>query len=83
MRISFGAKKNWIDFNWTFKKGFSLAFSGHLKMKWKQFTITFFSLKRIEPYKGYINFRIRLPGKKENEQWFDITVADHMLNFGW
>ena len=76
-----GTKKNWIDFDWGLKKGASLAFSSHLKIKNKFFTLTFFSLKRIEPYKGYKDFRVRLP--KKNEPWFDITIADHALNFGW
>ena len=83
MRIIFGTKKNWVDFGWTFKKGLSLAFSGHLKIKGKSFTITFFSLKRIEPYKAYVDFRVRFPKRTDPEPWFDVTVADHMLNFGW
>ena len=83
LRKIIGTKKNWIDFGWSFDKGFSLAFSGYLKTKWKHFTITFFSLKRIEPHKGYIDFRVRFPGKGISEQWFDITIADHALNFGW
>ena len=83
MRIIVGTKKNWIDFDWGLKKGLSLAFSSHLKIKNKFFTITFFPLKITEPYKGYINFRIRFPGTGINEQWFDITIADHALNFGW
>ena len=80
LRKIIGTKKNWIDLNWSFKKGLSLAFSGHLKMKRKYFTITFFSLKRTE-HKGYKPFRIRFP--KKGEHWFDITLANHMLNFGW
>ena len=73
-------KMFWIDL-WSFDKGLSLAFSCYLKTKWKHFTVTFFSLKRIEPHKEYIDFRIRFP--KKNERWFDITIADHALNFGW
>ena len=81
MRKIIGIKKNWIDFGWGFKQGLSLAFSGHLKTKWRHFTVTFFSLKRIEPYKGYILFRIRSP--KKYEPWFDITFVNQALNFGW
>lgn len=80
-------KAYWIDFNWSFDKGSSLTFSSFLKIKRKYFTITFFSLKRLEPKKRYINFRIRFPLYRDclrkREPWFDITVANHMLNFGW
>jgi len=78
-----GTKKNWIDFDWSFKEGLSLAFSAHVKTRWKHFTVTFFSRKRIESYKEYIDFRIRLSKRTDPERWFDITIADHMLNFGW
>lgn len=78
---SIGRKKNWIDFDWSFKKGLSLAFSFHLETKWKDFTITFFSRRRIEG-SGYIDFRVRFPKRTDLELWFDITIADHMLNFG-
>lgn len=85
--IGIRQKTLWIDLSWSFDKGFSLAFSGYLKIKRKFFSITFFSLKRLEPKKGYINFRIRFPlyveCLRKREPWFDITLANHMLNFGW
>ena len=82
MKRNIGTKKNWIDFGLTFKKGLSLAFSFHLKTKWKNFTITFFSRKRIESFTRYIDFRVRFPKRTDPESWFDITIANHMLNFG-
>ena len=82
MKRSIGTKKNWIDFGLTFKKGLSLAFSFHCRMRRKHLTITFFSRSRIESQTGYIDFRVRFPKRTDPESWFDITVADHMLNFG-
>ena len=83
MKINIGTKKNWIDFDSSFKKGLSLAFSFHCRMRKKHLTITFFSRKRIESYISYIDFRVRFPKRTDPEQsWFDITIANHMLNFG-
>jgi len=81
MKRSIGTKKNWIDFDWTLEKGLSLAFSFHCRMRKKHLTITFFSRRRIESFTRYIDFRVRFPKRTDLESWFDITIANHMLNF--